>query len=406
MKRQNSRQSGSSGQQPDSSNNKKIPPFAASMGKKLAPQLQSQFSQKQVSQKQAPQAQLSQAQLSNVKQPVVTKSSVKKGSFQLSAERLVKIHDTMVKTRALEERLIKMYKQSDGYFWLGGPGEEAFAIPLGMQGKVGQGLDYDFWHLHYRSSGILMPMGLDPMDVIRQMKNVVTDPFSGGRNFCNHLSARHWNVVPITSTIETQYATAIGSAIAQRRHGGDSLTVVTGGDAGTAEGDFASALVWSSRPEQELPLFMIVTNNAWGISTAACTQHGDRVIADRGNAFGIKTRLINGLDVEESWYAIQEAMSYIRTERKPFLLEATVTRLFGHSSATGANLVTGEEDPITTFEAQLAQAGIVSPKEANELRERYNAEMLDMAKRVKEEPMPDPSTIYDFTYFGQKGRYF
>jgi len=341
------------------------------------------------------------------KAPLIhTGQSSKKKSFQLSAEKLVAIHDTMIRTRALEERLIKMYKQSDGYFWLGGPGEEAFAVPLGMQGKVGQGLDYDFWHLHYRSSGILMPMGLNPMDVIRQMKNVVTDPFSGGRNFCNHLSARHWNVVPITSTIETQYVTAVGSAIAQKRHGGESLTVVTGGDAGTAEGDFATALVWSSRPGNELPLFMIVTNNSWGISTAAATQHGDKVIADRGKAFGIKTRLINGLDVEESWFAIQDAMSYIRTERKPFLMEATVTRLFGHSSATGANLVTEEADPITLFEAQLAQAGIISPKEASELRERYNAEMLDMAKKVKEEPMPDPSTIYDFTYFGQKGRYF
>ena len=330
----------------------------------------------------------------------------KKPSFKLSAEKLVQIHDTMIKTRALEERLIKMYKQSDGYFWLGGPGEEAFAIPLGMQGKIGEGVDYDFWHLHYRSSGILMPMGLNPMDVIRQMKNVATDPFSGGRNFCNHLSVREWNVVPITSTIETQYLTSIGSAIAQKRESKDSMTIVTGGDAGTAEGDFAGALVWSSRPGNELPLFMIVTNNQWGISTAANTQHGDKVIADRGKAFGIKTRLINGLDVEESYFAIQEAMSYIRTERKPFLMEAKVTRLFGHSSATGANFIQGEEDPIVTFEAQLAAAGIVSPKEANEVRERYNAEMLEMAKRVKEEPMPDPSTIYDHTFFGQKGRYF
>lgn len=333
------------------------------------------------------------------------KASAKK-NFKLSAEKLVQIHDLMVKTRSLEERLIKMYKQSDGYFWLGGPGEEAFAIPLGMNGKVGEGVDHDFWHLHYRSSGILMPMGLDPMDAIRQMKNTATDPFSGGRNFCNHLSVRKWNVVPITSTIETQYLTAIGSAIAQKRESKDSLTVVTGGDAGTAEGDFAGALVWSSRPERELPMFMIVTNNQWGISTAACTQHGDKVIADRGKAFGIKTRVINGLDVEESFFAIQDAMSYIRTERKPFLMEAKVTRMYGHSSATGANLIAGEEDPVATFEAQLAAAGIVSPREANEIRERYNAEMLDMAKKVKDEPMPDGSTIYDYTYFGQKGRYW
>jgi 2-oxoisovalerate dehydrogenase E1 component alpha subunit len=378
------RQHSKNGQTPGSKNGK-IPPFAVGQ--------MPQISKNKLSMGGTP-----------IKGPVV--QTGKKKSFQLSAEKLVRIHDTMVKTRALEERLIKMFKQSDGYFWLGGPGEEAFAIPLGMQGKVGQGLDYDFWHLHYRSSGILMPMGLEPMDVIRQMKNVVTDPFSGGRNFCNHLSARHWNVVPITSTIETQYSTAIGSAIAQKRHGGNSLTVVTGGDAGTAEGDFASALVWSTRPGNEIPLFMIVTNNQWGISTAACTQHGDKVIADRGKAFGMKTRLINGLDVEESWFAIQDAMSYIRTERKPFLMEAQVTRMFGHSSATGANQIPGEACPIQIFETQLAQAGIVSPKEANEIRERYNAEMLEMAKRVKEEPMPDPSTIYDHTYFGQKGRYF
>ena len=46
---------------------------------------------------------------------------------------------------------------------------------------------------------------------------------------------------------------------------------------------------------------MIVTNNEWGISTPAATQHGDKSIADRGKAFGIKTMHINGNDVEESW---------------------------------------------------------------------------------------------------------
>ncbi|MBI3542276.1 MAG: thiamine pyrophosphate-dependent dehydrogenase E1 component subunit alpha, partial [Deltaproteobacteria bacterium] len=38
------------------------------------------------------------------------------------------MHDLMVKTRSLEERLIKMYKQNDGFFWIGGPGEEAFNV--------------------------------------------------------------------------------------------------------------------------------------------------------------------------------------------------------------------------------------------------------------------------------------
>lgn len=328
------------------------------------------------------------------------------GKFRLNEKLLITIHDNMVKARCLEERLIRMYKQNDGYFWIGGPGEEAFNIPLGMLINKGQGLDHDFMHLHYRSSGILLAMGADPLGMIRQMKNVAADPHSGGRNFGNHFSIREWNVVPITSTIETQYATAIGTGIAHRQHGGKGITIVNGGDAGTAEGEFASCLVWSSRPKAELPILMIVTNNEYGISTPAHTQHGEKHIADRGTAFGIKNRVINGQDPEESYLALQEAMEYVRKERKPFLLEAKVSRLYGHSSATGANYVTGEVDSLVEFEARLEKAGVLSRKEMDHLRATYTEEFLEMAKRVREEPMPDPSTIYDHTYFGQKGKYF
>lgn len=325
---------------------------------------------------------------------------------ELSPAKLVEIHDLMLKTRVLEERLIRMYKQNDGYFWIGGPGEEAFNIPLGLQVKKGKGVDYDYLHLHYRSSGILLAMGAQPIDSIRQMKNTATDPYSGGRNFGNHYSKRDWNVLPITSTIETQYATAIGSGIAQRQHGGTGITIVNGGDAGTAEGEFASCLVWSSRPGFELPILMIVTNNQYGISTPASTQHGETHIADRGKAFNMRTAVINGNDVEESWAAIADAMEYVRTERKPFLLEARVSRLYGHSSASGANFVQGEQDPLVSFEKTLESRGILSRKEMDALREKYTAEFLELGKQVKQEPMPSGDTIYDYTYYGQKGKYW
>ena len=99
-------------------------------------------------------------------------------------------------------------------------------------------------------------------------------------------------------------------------------------------------------------------------------------------------------------------MDYVRTERKPFLLEARVSRLYGHSSATGANYVQGEEDAVLVFEKKLVAEGVMTKNEIDSLREKYTAEYLEMAKKVKEEPMPDPSTIYDHTYKGQKGKYF
>src|SRR5687768_10781081 len=185
----------------------------------------------------------------------------------LSPDTSLRLHDLMLRTRVLEDRLITMYKQGDGYFWIGGPGEEAFNVALGLLVDKGQGVDHDYLHLHYRSSGTLLAMGANPIDSLRQMKNTATDPYSRGRNFAGHSSIRKWNVAPISSPIEVQFSIAIGTAYAQRQPGCKGISIVQGGDAGTAEGDFATALVWSSRKGAECPLLLIVTNNKFGIST-------------------------------------------------------------------------------------------------------------------------------------------
>ncbi|WNG36041.1 thiamine pyrophosphate-dependent dehydrogenase E1 component subunit alpha [Archangium violaceum] len=323
-------------------------------------------------------------------------------SLPLERELLVRMHDLMVKARVLEERLIQMYKQGHGYFWIGGPGEEAFNVPLGLLMKKGQGPAYDYLHAHYRQSATMMALGEEPIGAMRQMKNVASDPYSGGRNFAGHFSKREWNIAPVSSPIEVQYVMAPGTAMVQKRHGGDGITIVTGGDAGTAEGDFASCLVWSSRPGNELPLLIIVTNNKWGISTSAAGQHGETNVSDRGKAFNMRTKTIDGNDPINSYLELQEAMAYVRKERKPFLLEAVVSRLYGHSSATGANVEGGEQDCLVQFEARLEKHGILSRQEMDELRNRYKEEMAAMARQVIEEPRPAPETIWNHIYAERK----
>jgi len=316
--------------------------------------------------------------------------------------RLVEIHDLMVKSRALEERLIQMYKQGHGYFWIGGPGEEAFNVPLGLLMKKGQGLDYDYLHAHYRQSGTLMALGEDPTHALRQMKNTATDPYSGGRNFSGHFSIKRWNIAPVSSPIEVQYSMAPGTALAQKRHGGTGITIVTGGDAGTAEGDFATCLVWATRPGNELPLLIIVTHNQWGISTASSTQQGAKAIADRGKAFGMRTKTIDGNDPVTAYQELEEAFAYVRKERRPFLLEAKVSRLYGHSSASGANFITGEVDCLKDFEAFLQKNGVLSREQMDAVRTRWSQELAEAARRVIQEPQPSSDSIWKHIFAGEK----
>ena len=136
-----------------------------------------------------------------------------KEPLPLDSKLLVRMHDLMVESRVLEERLIQMYRQGHGYFWIGGPGEEAFNVALGLLMRKGQGLDFDYLHPHYRQSGTMMALGEDPIGALRQMKNAASDPYSGGRNFAGHFTKWEWNIVPVNSPIEVQYLMAPGTAL-------------------------------------------------------------------------------------------------------------------------------------------------------------------------------------------------
>lgn len=307
----------------------------------------------------------------------------------------------MTKARVLEERLVKISKTEYGYFWIGGPGEEAFQIPLGLLVDKGQGLAHDYLHLHYRSSGIMTAMGMEIIDAVRQMCSRATDPFTGGRNFIGHYASREWNIVPGTSTIETQYSVAPGTALAQRRHGGTGITIVNGGDAGTAEGDFATCLNWVSRPARQLPVLIIVVNNRYGISTPHEEVQGARSIIRRCEPFGIRWDTVDGNDPYASWKMLSEAMAYVRKERKPFGIEAYASRLHGHSSSSGAKRVDGEEDCLTIFEKTLIRKGELSAEEAEAWRQEYADEAMQAFQQVIDEPIPTTDTIFEHAFAGE-----
>ena len=90
------------------------------------------------------------------------------GREAISAKLALTIFRLMVRTRALEERTIKMSKSGEAYFWVGGPGEEAFNVCLGLQVHKGRGPAFDYLHLHYRNAGVLLAMGMPMIDHVRQ----------------------------------------------------------------------------------------------------------------------------------------------------------------------------------------------------------------------------------------------
>ncbi|AWM42463.1 3-methyl-2-oxobutanoate dehydrogenase [Gemmata obscuriglobus] len=322
----------------------------------------------------------------------------------MSVEVALTVFRQMLRTRALEERSIKMSKSGEAYFWIGGPGEEAFNVCLGLQINRGRGPAHDYLHLHYRNAGVMLAMGMPMIDHTRQLAMRATDRHSRGRNFVGHYAVPEWNVVPVTSVIEVQFAMAPGTALVQKRHGlknpaeAEGITVVVGGEAGTAEGDFESCLNWSTRPGNELPVLMVVTNNNYGISTDLGTVHAHRPIADRAIPYGVRCETINGNDPVAAWHGIDRAMRYCRRERKPYLLEAVVSRLHGHSSSSGAQRNWTEADPIAAFEQKLIDARAIDAPTVRVMKEEAKAEADAAVVATMKEPEPSRDDVYAGTY--------
>jgi 2-oxoisovalerate dehydrogenase E1 component alpha subunit len=143
---------------------------------------------------------------------------------------------------------------------------------------------------------------------------------------------------------------------------------------------------------------MIVTNNRYGISTPFAGQHGYDQISDRGKAFGMPTAVVDGNDPEASYAALQKAIEYVRTEKKPYLLEAMVSRLRGHSSASGANIVKEEIDCLEVWEQKLESRGLLTRPQMAAMREQITNELAEAGKRVRGEPAPEPDQIWEYVF--------
>ena len=115
----------------------------------------------------------------------------------------------------------------------------------------------------------------------------------------------------------------------------------------------------------------------------------------------MRTRVINGNDPIETYIALKEEMNYIRKHRKPVLLEAMVSRLYGHSSATGANLIP-EKDSVLSFEKMLLQNGVLKEKDAKKLWADYEEEGRQAQEIARGEPAPLADSVWDHTYVGSE----
>lgn len=312
----------------------------------------------------------------------------------------------MASAKAMTDLYEAKFKEVSKYVHATSRGHEAIQIAAGMQL-----LPIDFASPYYRDDAMLLSMGLQPKQLMLQLLAKRDDPFTGGRSYYSHPSLRDPNFPQIphqSSATGMQAIPATGVAMGLRykeitklktfKKGEPKPIVLCSlGDASVTEGEVAEAFQMAAL--KQLPILFLVQDNEWDISAKAEEIRTTDAAGYAKGFPGIETRSIAGNDFSVAYECLEEVIHTIRTERRPFLVHASVPLLNHHTSGVRKEWYRDdlEEDqkldPYPILIDQLQMAGFTQ-QEIDDIEQQAIEKVAAQFLEAKAAPDPTPEDLF------------
>lgn len=316
---------------------------------------------------------------------------------ELSTGELLDLYRQMVLIRRFEEKSAELYSEGKiGGFLHLYIGEEAIAV-----GACKALHPTDHLLTAYRDHGWAIARGLDAGRVMAELLGKATG-VSGGKGGSMHLASaehRYWGGHAIVGG-HLPLATGVGLAIRYREEPDAVLCVL--GEGTTNIGYFHEsvnlAAVW------KLPVVFLVENNRYGMGTEVGRASAVSAIFQKGCAYDIANRQLDGQDVLEMREAMGEALDYAR-QNGPVLLEALTYRYSGHSMGDPERYRTKDEieewrarDPIFRLGDKLIGQGVATQAELDQVNQAVGSELPGIVRFAEESPEPEDAALCEHVF--------
>ena len=329
-------------------------------------------------------------------------------------EELIAAYRTMLLSRRLDDKEIQLKNQSLIFFQISGAGHEAICVAAAAHLKPG----YDWFYPYYRDRALCLGLGMTPLEMLMGAVGAKDDPNSGGRQMPSHWGHRALNIPSQSSPTGTQALQGVGCAEAgvlygllrdipdaATRHQADEVTYISIGDGATSEGEFWESL--NSACSRPAPVLYLVEDNGYAISVPVDAQTPGGDVSKLVEGFPhLKVLRCDGTDYFDSYRTMEEAVAWVRRERKPALVHAKVTRPYSHSLSDDERLYkTPEEreaeaarDPILKLRTHLLSSGLATEAELTELAADVDREIARATEDAKAAAKPTPDTAGLWVY--------
>ena len=310
----------------------------------------------------------------------------------------LKIYDTFLFVRALDERMLASQRQGRISFYMTETGEEAADI-----GSTAALQNDDMIMAQYREQGALAFRGFEPDEFMNQIFSNEKD-YGKGRQMPIHYGSNKLHYMTVSSPLATQLPQATGYAYALKAEKKANCVICYFGDGAASEGDFHAALNMAG--VLKTPSIFFCRNNGYAISTPAHEQFAGDGIAPRGVALGLKTIRVDGNDVLAVLKATQEARKLAVEHHQPVLIEAMTYRLGAHSSSDDPSGYRNksEEDtwrakcPVSRFKQWLILQGWWDETQEEARKEIHRNSVVTAMKKGEKVAAPALEELFNDVY--------
>ena len=313
-------------------------------------------------------------------------------------EDYIKIYKKMLQIRRFEERAAQLY----GMGHIGGfchlyIGQEAVVVGVLMTIE-----NNDSVVTTYRDHGHMIARGLEPKKIMAELTGKQTG-YSNGKGGSMHMFSKKNNFYGGHGIVGAQVPIGTGIAFTHKYKKEKQICRTYIGDGAMNNGQvfeaFNLASLW------KLPVLYIIENNMYGMGTSVDRASAGTDLFKRGEAFGIKGKKIDGMDVFKVIEAAQLAGDYVRSGKGPYILEVQTYRYKGHSMSDPAKYRTKEElesykvnDPINLAAKEILKKKILSKKDLEKINKEILQEIKDAAQYAIDSPFPEEKELFTNVY--------
>jgi pyruvate dehydrogenase E1 component alpha subunit len=316
----------------------------------------------------------------------------------MNREEAFELYRQMVLIRRFEERCAQLYVEGKiGGFLHLYIGQEAVAV-----GAIGLLRPDDYFITSYRDHGYALARGTDPRPLMAELCGKLGG-ISRGKGGSMHFYDMPRGNFGGDGIVGGHLPVAAGMGYGIRLRRTDQVVLCFFGDGAVNEGAFHEALnvsaLWG------LPVVYIIENNRYGMGTSLDRASSVKDLYQRGSAYGIPRRDVNGMDLVEVRTVVGEAIERARQEKRPTLLEIETYRYRGHSMSDPGKYRTKDEveqmmkhDPVFQFGKRLIEQERFVQADVDAVDQEVLQQVEDAVKFAEESPWPGVETLYEDVY--------